>query len=450
MMSKITKMLSLLALSFLFLTTPVFADYTTWLWTGQNGAELKNSTNNVVTLTENSEDIIYTFGTNAIVATSSTGVTSLTFTDIDLTISGGTITGITDIVVADGGTGASSFTDGGILLGSDTGALTAMAVLADGSIVVGDGTTDPVALAVFDSSTGDVIVAAGGTGLSALTAHKLIVGNGTTAVNLIDLGTNGQMLLGQTGADPSFQTMDTDATMDETGTVTIADEAISYAKMQHISATDIILGRSTGGAGDVEEIACTSAGRALLDDAAASDQRTTLGVDVAGTDNSVAVTLDASATTGGLSLSTQAISHRASTNAQTGYATAAQITALEANTAALTVNPTVADSTDARVIDSADYGKTIFFTYAGAVAVTLPANGAAIGSWFICVNANSDTTDPTYTATSDTLIAPNDAQADSVNFATGHRIGSCVKFISNGSYWLVINLSTACQMDITT
>ncbi len=60
-------------------------------------------------------------------------------------ITGGTIQGITDMNVADGGTGASTFTDGGVLLGSGTGAITAMGVLSDGQFIVGDGTTDPVA-----------------------------------------------------------------------------------------------------------------------------------------------------------------------------------------------------------------------------------------------------------------------------------------------------------------
>lgn len=62
-----------------------------------------------------------------------------------VSITGGSITGITDLTVADGGTGASSLTDGGVLLGSGTGAITAMAVLGDGEMIVGDGTTDPVA-----------------------------------------------------------------------------------------------------------------------------------------------------------------------------------------------------------------------------------------------------------------------------------------------------------------
>ena len=60
-------------------------------------------------------------------------------------INGGTINGITDLAVADGGTGASSFTDGYVLLGSGTGAITALDVTADGAMLVGDGTTDPVA-----------------------------------------------------------------------------------------------------------------------------------------------------------------------------------------------------------------------------------------------------------------------------------------------------------------
>jgi len=53
-----------------------------------------------------------------------------------------------DLTVANGGTGASTFGDGYVLLGSGTGAITALDVTAKGSILVGDGTTDPVALAV--------------------------------------------------------------------------------------------------------------------------------------------------------------------------------------------------------------------------------------------------------------------------------------------------------------
>ena len=49
------------------------------------------------------------------------------------------------VPVASGGTGTDTLTDGGVLLGNGTGAVQAMAVLADGAMIVGDGTTDPVA-----------------------------------------------------------------------------------------------------------------------------------------------------------------------------------------------------------------------------------------------------------------------------------------------------------------
>lgn len=49
-------------------------------------------------------------------------------------------------------------------------------------------------------------------------------------------------------------------------TADIANDAVTYAKIQNVSATDKVLGRSSSGAGDVEEIACTSAARTILDD----------------------------------------------------------------------------------------------------------------------------------------------------------------------------------------
>ena len=44
----------------------------------------------------------------------------------------------------------------------------------------------------------------------------------------------------------------------------IDDDAVTYAKTQDVSATDRLLGRSTAGAGDVEEIACAASGRSIV------------------------------------------------------------------------------------------------------------------------------------------------------------------------------------------
>jgi hypothetical protein len=51
-------------------------------------------------------------------------VTGVTFSSSNATITGGSITGITDLAVADGGTGASSFTSGALLKGAGSSAIT--------------------------------------------------------------------------------------------------------------------------------------------------------------------------------------------------------------------------------------------------------------------------------------------------------------------------------------
>lgn len=111
----------------------------------------------------------------------------------------------------------------------------------------------------------------------------------TDATNGFVLSTNGSGTLSLTApggipdGDKGDITVATGGTVwtidnDAITTAKIADDNVTYAKIQNVSATDKLLGRSTAGAGVIEEITCTSAGRALLDDADASAQRTTLGL----------------------------------------------------------------------------------------------------------------------------------------------------------------------------
>jgi hypothetical protein len=71
---------------------------------------------------------------------------------------------------------------------------------------------------------------------------------------------------------------DTDQLLAYTGS---AWSLFAPGKLITVSATDKVLGRSTSGAGAAEEIACTAAGRALIDDADAAAQRATLGLGTA-------------------------------------------------------------------------------------------------------------------------------------------------------------------------
>jgi hypothetical protein len=96
--------------------------------------------------------------------------------------------------VSDGGTGATSLTDGGVLLGSGTGAVTALGVLTDGQIIVGDGTADPVALSAFSNSTGTLKVANGGTNISSYTAGDILYATGSTTLAKLGRGSDNQAL----------------------------------------------------------------------------------------------------------------------------------------------------------------------------------------------------------------------------------------------------------------
>lgn len=64
----------------------------------------------------------------------------------------------------------------------------------------------------------------------------------------------------------------------------ITNEAVTFAKVQNV-ATDTLAGRATAGTGSLEQITCTAAGRALIDDASATAQRTTLGLGTAAVQN---------------------------------------------------------------------------------------------------------------------------------------------------------------------
>lgn len=87
-----------------------------------------------------------------------------------------------------------------------------------------------------------------------------------------------------------------------------------------------------------------------------------------------------------------------------------------------------------------DYGKTFNCPGKAAQVVNLPANGAPAGLWFRFIGTGDNNYAPVFTAaTADTLIGPNDADLDSVTYGSGHRIGFCLKLISNGTYWVAIN-----------
>ena len=257
-----------------------------------------------------SDDSDFTFSTDTLTVTKLGAYEqagSVDFSDEAMTnvnIDSGTITGITDLLVADGGTGASTLTDGGVLLGSGTGAITAMAVLADSEIIVGDGSGDPVAESgatlrtsigvgtgdspqftaielghasnttiarsgagditiegnhIYRAGGTDVSVADGGTGASTLTDGGILLGSGTSAITAAAVLGDGEILIGDGTTDPvpldigsstAITTLGTIGTGVWQGTVINDDyiDTINNANKVALTALDIDGGTDVGAA----------------------------------------------------------------------------------------------------------------------------------------------------------------------------------------------------------
>lgn len=109
-------------------------------------------------------------------------------------------------------------------------------------------------------------------------------GSGTAAT--FDLTAAGKALLDDASAADQRATLGLGslATLNTVGTLNISSDAVTYEKIQNVTL-DTILGRMTLTDGNPEEIPCTAAGRALIDDVDAAAQRTTLGLGTAATQN---------------------------------------------------------------------------------------------------------------------------------------------------------------------
>lgn len=198
---------------------------------------------------------------------SSTGLTTIgggsNYLALDTTnwgiTSGGLVTLGVDLDVTEGGTGVSTLTDHGVLLGSGASDITAVSVGTNGQILVGVTTADPrmVTLSgdiasittdgVVDFTT--VIVEDGGTGLATLTDNSLVVGAGTGNVEFVTVGTDGQILVGYTSLNPVFTTLSGDiSSVTTAGVVTFATLDVATGGTGATTFTDggVILGATTG------------------------------------------------------------------------------------------------------------------------------------------------------------------------------------------------------------
>jgi hypothetical protein len=100
-------------------------------WVAESGATVRTSLGLGSMAVQNSNAVSISAGT----------ATLTSMTTNSATITGGTITGITDLAVADGGTGSSSLTLNSVLIGNGTSALLAVAPSTSGNLLTSNGTT---------------------------------------------------------------------------------------------------------------------------------------------------------------------------------------------------------------------------------------------------------------------------------------------------------------------
>ena len=204
-----------------------------------------------------------------------------------LTITGGFTSGISGIT-STGGTGAWAHTGGfsatgGInstAVGATTPSTGSFTTLAASGAVSGAGFTarfaSPGPIGNTTASTGAfttltastaIGVASGGTGAATLTAHGVLLGEGTSAITATAVGTTGQMLIGVTGADPTFG--NTVSTLTATSTITpnstagivgttTNDSANAGSIGEYVFASPVAITLSSGTPANVTSISLTA------------------------------------------------------------------------------------------------------------------------------------------------------------------------------------------------
>ncbi len=192
--------------------------------------------------------------------------------------------------VANGGTGLSSGTDGGILAFSATGTIVSSGLLTANQLIKGGGAgvapstltagsqyqvlvmgaANPgygqVNLSQSAAITGTLPVGNGGTGTTSFGAHHIWIGNGTSAPTEYAIG-GGQIMVGVASADPSFTANPTLGVAATTsGTLSLANgsgggASVAIKNLSTTSAWNFNLPSTAGSSSDV----LTSAGGASSD-----------------------------------------------------------------------------------------------------------------------------------------------------------------------------------------
>lgn len=182
------------------------------------------------------------------------------------------------------------------LIGGSSNSITSI-LLTNGQLLIGSTSNDPIAatltssggtvtftpgsgslnLEVTNAISAPVTVPQGGTGRTTLTTHGVLVGEGTSAINQLTVGTNGQVLVGSTAADPIFATLTSTGStityttgsgtlnLDLTAPVTVPNGGTGRTTLTNHG---VLIGAATSA---ITQLATGSSGQVLVSNGASSD-----------------------------------------------------------------------------------------------------------------------------------------------------------------------------------
>ena len=216
-------------------------------WVAESGATVRTSLGLGSMAVQDSNAVSISAGTATLTSMST----------VAATITGGTITGITDLAVADGGTGSSSLTLNSVLIGNGTSPLLAVAPSTAGNLLTSNGTSwasSPPVAAVSSFSAGTTGFTPNTATSGAVTlSGTLAVANGGTGVTT-KTGTGAVVL----GTSPTLTSPTlTTPTFDSAQLPTVAGTAPLYfcrAWAQWTGASTVV------GSGNVSSVVNTGAG----------------------------------------------------------------------------------------------------------------------------------------------------------------------------------------------
>ncbi len=167
-------------------------------------------------------------------------------------------------------------------------AFSKLASLTSGNVLVGNSSNVPTSVAV----TGDVTIS--NTGVTSIASGAVVNAdiNASAAIAHSKLASmsSGNILVGSSGSVPTSVAVTGDVTISNAGLTTIANDAVTFGKMQPVSGFSIV-GKPTTGSGDIAEIGSSSfmleASTGFLRQADAAAARSTLGLGTLATQSSV-------------------------------------------------------------------------------------------------------------------------------------------------------------------